>query len=54
MSHMMVLIITLLGTLIFYFLFKFKIYKKSDGTNIILDSTNITYDVTYITFDSTN
>jgi hypothetical protein len=46
-SHMMVPTITLLGTLNFYLLFKFNIYKKSD-------STNITYDGTYITFDGTN
>ena len=49
-SHMMMLIITLLGTLNFYLLFKFNIYKKY----ITLDSTNITYDGTYITFDDTN
>ena len=53
-SHTMVLTITLLGTLNFYLLFKFNIYKKSDNTNITLDSTNIIYDGTYITFDSTN
>ena len=47
MSHMMVPIITLLGTLNFYLLFKLNIYKKTD-------STNITYDDTYITFDGTN
>ena len=45
--HMMVPIITLLGTLNFYLLFKFNIYKKSDNTII-------TYDGTYITFDSAN
>ena len=45
-SHMMVPTITLLGTLHFYLLFKFNIYKKSDSTNIILDSINITYDGT--------
>ena len=48
-SHMMIPTITLLGTLNFYLLFKFNIYKKC----IILDSTNITYDGTYITFDGT-
>jgi hypothetical protein len=53
-SHMMVSTITMLGTLNFYLLFKFNIYKKSDSTNIILDSTNITYDDTYITFDGTD
>ena len=53
-SHMMVSIITLLGTQNFYLLFKFNIYKKSDNTRITLDSTNITYDGTYITFDGTN
>ncbi len=53
-SHMMVPTITLLGTLNFYLLFKFNIYKKSNSTNIILDGTNITYDSTYITFDDTN
>ena len=42
MSHMMVPIITLLGTLNFYLLFKFNIYKN-------IDSINITYDDTYIT-----
>ena len=47
MLHMMVPIITLLGTQNFYLLFKFNIYKKSD-------STNITYDCNYITFDGTN
>ena len=47
MSHMMVSTITLLGTLNFYLLFKFNIYKK-------LDSTNITYDGTYIIYDGTN
>ena len=47
MSHMMVHTITLLGTLNFYLLFKFNIYKK-------LDSTNITYDGTYIIYDDTN
>jgi hypothetical protein len=45
--HMMVLTITLLGTLNFYLLFKFNIYKKSYSTNIRLDSTNITYDYLY-------
>ena len=49
-SHMMIPIITLLGTLNFYLLFKFNICKKY----ITLDSTNITYDGTYITFDGTN
>ena len=53
-SHMMVSTITLLGTLNFYLLFKFNIYKKTDSTNITLDSNNITYDGTYITFDGTN
>ena len=47
MSHIIVLTITLLGTLNFYLLIKFNIYKKSD-------STNITYDDIYITFDDTN
>ena len=46
-SHMIVPTITLLGTLNFYLLFKFNIYKNSN-------STNITYDSTYITFDGTN
>jgi hypothetical protein len=46
-SHMMVLTITLLGTLNFYLLFKFNIYKKTDSTNITLDGT-------YIIFDDTN
>ena len=46
--------ITLFGTLNFYLLFKFNIYKKSDSINITLDSINITYDGTYITFDDTN
>ena len=46
-SHMIVPTITMLGTLNFYLLFKFNIYKNSN-------STNITYDSTYITFDSTN
>jgi hypothetical protein len=54
MSHIMVPTITLLGTLNFYLLFKFNIYKKSNSTNITLDSTNITYDGTYITFDDIN
>jgi hypothetical protein len=45
-SHMIIPTITLLGTLNFYLLFKFNIYKKSDNTNITLDSTNITYDGT--------
>jgi hypothetical protein len=53
-SHMMVPTITLLGTLNFYLLFKFKIYKKTKSTNITLDSTKITYDGIYITFDDTN
>ena len=53
-SHMMVPTITLLGSLNFYLLFKFKIYKKSYKTNIALDDTNIIYDDTYITFDDTN
>ena len=55
-SHMIVPTITLLdnGTLNFYLLFKFNIYKKSDNTNITLDSTNIIYNDTYITFDDTN
>ena len=53
-SHMMVSTITLLGTLNFYLLFKFNIYKKTDSTNITLDNNNITYDVTYIIFDGTN
>ena len=53
-SHMMVHTIILLGTLNFYLLFKFNIYKKSDSINITLDSTNITYDGTYITFDNIN
>ena len=53
-SHMMVPTITLVGTLNFYLLFKFNIYKKSDSINITLDSTNITYDGTYITFDNIN
>ena len=52
--HIMVPTITLLGTLNFYLLFKFNIYKKSDSTNITLDGTNITYDSIYITFDGTN
>ena len=46
-SHMMVPTITLLGTLNFYLLFKFNIYKK-------LNTTNITYDGVYITFNGTN
>ena len=50
----MVPTITLLGTLNFYLLFKFNIYKKLNSTNITLDSTYITYDGTYITFDDTN
>ena len=50
---MMVPTIILFGTLNFYLLFKFKIYKKSDNTNITLDNTNITYDSTYIIFDGT-
>ena len=55
MSHMIVPTITLLGTLNFYLLFKFNIYKKKiDITNITLDSTNITYISTYITFNSIN
>ena len=54
MSHIMIPIITLLGTLNFYLLFKYNIYKKSDSTNITLGSTNITYDGIYITFDDTN
>ena len=54
MSHIMIPTITLLGTLNFYLLFKYNIYKKSDSTNITLDSTNITYDGIYITFDDTN
>ena len=53
-TYMMVSTITLLGTLNFYLLFKFNIYKKTDSTNITLDSNNITYDGTYITFDGTN
>ena len=60
-SHMMVPTITLVGTLNFYLLFKFNIYKKSDSinitldsTNITLNSTNITYKGTYIIFDGTN
>ena len=53
-SYMMVFTITLFGTLNFYLLFKFNIYKKSYNTNITLDSTNITYDDTYITFDDIN
>ena len=44
---MMVLTITLLGTLNFYLLFKFNIYKKSYNTNII-------YNGTYIIFDGIN
>jgi hypothetical protein len=52
--HVMVPIITLFGTLKFYLLFKFNIYKKTDSTDIILDNTNITYEDTYITFDGTN
>ena len=44
---MMVPTITLFGTLNFYLLFKFNIYKKPD-------STYITFDGTYITFDGTN
>ena len=47
MSHMMVPIITLFGTLNFYLLFIFNIYKKSE-------SINITYDDTYIIFNGTN
>ncbi len=50
-SHIMLSTITMLGTLNFYLLFKFNIYKKSYSTNIILDNTNITYNGTYITFD---
>ena len=46
-SHMMVPTITLPGTLNFYLLFKFNIYKK-------LNTTNITYDGVYITFNGTN
>ena len=49
-SYMMIPTITLRGTLNFYLLFKFNIYKKY----ITLDSTNITDDGTYITFDGTN
>ena len=47
MSHIMIPTITLLGTLNYYLLFKYNIYKKSDNTNI-------TYDSTYIKFDDTN
>ena len=61
-SHMMVLTITLLGTLNFYLLFKFNIYKKTDSTSITYDDTYIylkkiyiyIYDDTYIIFDGTN
>jgi hypothetical protein len=49
-SHMMIPTFTLFGTLNFYLLFKFNIYKKY----ITLDNINITYDGTYITFDGTN
>jgi hypothetical protein len=44
---MMVPTIILFGTLNFYLLFKFNIYKKSYNTYIIFDGT-------YITFDDTN
>ena len=53
-SYIMVLTITLFGTLNFLLLFKFNIYKKLNSTNITLDSTNITYDDTYITFNGIN
>ena len=53
-SHMIVPTITLLGTLNFYLLFKFKIYKKTENINITLDNTKITYDGIYIIFDDTN
>ena len=53
-SHMIVPTITLLGTLNFYLLFKFKIYKKIENINITLDNTKITYDGIYIIFDDTN
>ena len=39
-SHMMVHTIKVLGTLNFYLLFKYNIYKKLDSTNITYDGTN--------------
>ena len=40
-SHMMVPTITLLGTINFYLLFKLNIYKKSDYTNITLETLHM-------------